>query len=256
VSDSEPGRGRPAGGDRAGAPDAATAYDPPMSGDAEGLIGEAEELAEEAAELVEELAEEAEELRDEARRLGWLRLDHAIFVGLALLLVGYGLAYFVFGLDLEKLRTWGYAGIFFLAMAGSATIVLPTPSNLAVFGGGVVLHSVLGIPAPLLVGLVAGLGDAIGEFSGYGLGVAGADLVRHRRLYRTFEGWMERRGTLAIFLLCTFPNPFFDLAGAAAGAVRMPARRFFLATLAGKVVKDLFLAYGGSFSIGLVRGWF
>jgi uncharacterized membrane protein YdjX (TVP38/TMEM64 family) len=206
--------------------------------------------------LVEELEAESGELLEEARRLGWLRLDYAIFAGLAAVVALYCVAFFALGLDLEKMRTWGYAGIFFLAMAGSATIVLPTPSNLAVFSSGVVLDPVLGIPPELIVGLVAGLGDAIGEFSGYGLGLAGADLVRRRRMYRTFEGWMERRGMVAIFLLCTFPNPFFDLAGAAAGAMRMPARKFFIATLGGKIVKDLFLAYGGSFSIGLLRGLF
>jgi membrane protein DedA with SNARE-associated domain len=216
---------------------------------------DADDLIEQAGELVEELEVEAVELREEARRLGWIRLDYAIFAGLAFVLLLYGVGYFGLGLDLERLRSWGYAGIFFLAMAGSATIVLPTPSNLAVFGSGVILHPVLGIPAPLLVGLIAGLGDAIGEFSGYGLGIAGADLIRRRRLYRVFEGWMQTRGMLAIFLLCTFPNPFFDLAGAAAGAVRMPARRFFVATLGGKIVKDLFLAYGGSFSIDLLRRW-
>jgi uncharacterized membrane protein YdjX (TVP38/TMEM64 family) len=140
-------------------------------------------------------------------------------------------------------------------MAGSATIVLPTPSSVAIFGGGIVLDPVLGIPAPILVGLVAGLGDAIGEFSGYGLGYAGADALRHRGIYTKFEGWMERNGVLTIFLMSTFPNPFFDLVGAAAGSMRMPARRFFLATLAGKIVKDLFLAYGGTFSASIVRDW-
>ena len=94
------------------------------------------------------------------------------------------------------------------------------------------LDPVLGIPAPILVGLVAGLGDAIGEFSGYALGYAGGDALRHRAIYATFEGWMERNGLLTIFLMSTFPNPFFDLVGAAAGSMRMPARRFFLATLA------------------------
>ncbi len=154
---------------------------------------------------------------------------------------------------MERLKDWGYLGIFLIAMAGSATIVLPTPSTVAIFGGAVVLDPVFGIPSPLLVGLIAGLGDALGEFSGYGLGFAGADLVRHQRLYRTFERWMNVNGFATIFLLCTFPNPLFDIAGAAAGASRMRPAKFFLATLGGKIVKDLFLAYGGTFSIGLVR---
>jgi membrane protein YqaA with SNARE-associated domain len=206
----------------------------------------------EPSSVFDAVEDDIEALRDESRYRGWFRLEYAIFAGLALLLVCYLVAYFVLGLDLDALKDWGYLGIFFISMAGSATIVLPTPSTVAIFGGGVLLDPVFGIPAPLLVGLVAGLGDAIGEFSGYGLGYAGADALRHRRIYRTFEGWMRRKGVLTIFALSTFPNPFFDLVGAAAGSTRMPALRFFVACLAGKIVKDLFLAYGGSFSADLV----
>ena len=200
----------------------------------------------------EALDGEVEALRAEARQRGWFRLEYAILAGLALLLVGYAAAYFVFHIDFESLKSWGYLGIFFIAMAGSATIVLPTPSTVAIFSGGVLLDPVMGIPAPLMVGLVAGLGDAIGEFSGYGLGYAGTDALRKRRVYQLFTRWMSRRGALTIFLLSTFPNPFFDLVGAAAGAARMGPVRFFLATLGGKTVKDVFLAYGGTFSIALL----
>lgn len=203
----------------------------------------------------EALDAEVEVLREESTRRGWFRLEYAILASLALLFTGYAIAYFVLDVDLDSLKDWGYLGIFFIAMAGSATIILPTPSSVAIFGGAIVLDPVLGIPAPLMVGLVAGLGDAIGEFSGYGLGFASKDMLRNQRMYSVFEGWMGRNGSLTIFLLSTFPNPFFDIAGAAAGAARMPARRFFVATLAGKIVKDLFLAYGGSFSAGVVEGW-
>jgi membrane protein YqaA with SNARE-associated domain len=202
-------------------------------------------------EAVADVDAQVDSLREVSGRVGWFRLEYAILAGLVALLCGYALAYFVFDVNLESLKRWGYLGIFFIAMAGSATIVLPTPSTVAIFGGAVVLDPVLGIPAPILVGLVAGLGDAIGEFSGYGLGFAGTDLLRQRRTYVTFERWMKRRGIITVFLLSTFPNPLFDLVGAAAGSVRMPALRFFLSCLGGKIVKDLFLAYGGSFSIGL-----
>ena len=185
---------------------------------------------------------------------GWFRIEYAILASLTLLLAAYFVAYFVLDVDLAQLKDWGYLGLFFIAMAGSATIVLPTPSTVAVFGGAAVLDPVLGLPAPLLVGLVAGLGDALGEFSGYALGYAGTDIVKRRKVYATFQRWMGRHGMLTIFALCTFPNPFFDLAGAAAGASRMPTGRFFIATLGGKTIKDLFLAYGGSFSVSLIGG--
>jgi membrane protein YqaA with SNARE-associated domain len=203
-------------------------------------------------EVVQEVDAEVDVLRAESKRIFGVRLEHLIFGGLALLFASYVVAYFVFDVDLDKLKDWGYLGVFFIAMAGSATIVLPTPSSVAIFGGAVVLDPVFGIPAPIMVGLVAGLGDAIGEFSGYGLGYAGSDMLRQRSIYRTFEGWMRRNGVLTIFALSTFPNPFFDLVGAAAGGARMPPLRFFLACLAGKIIKDLILAYGGSFSIGFL----
>jgi membrane protein YqaA with SNARE-associated domain len=222
--------------------------DPAMSDDPDGVLSRLDGLQETAGEIEESV----EALRETSERTGWFRIEVAILGGLVLLLSGYVVAYFVFDVDLDRLKDWGYLGIFFIAMAGSATIVLPTPSTVAIFGGAVVLNPILGVPAPICVGLVAGLGDAIGEFSGYGLGYAGTDLLRQRSIYRTFERWMRRNGVLTIFLLSTFPNPLFDLVGAAAGGARMPAMRFFFSTLAGKIVKDLFLAYGGSFSIGLL----
>ena len=45
---------------------------------------------------------------------------------------------------------------------------------------------------------------------------------------------MERRGVLVMFVMSVIPNPLFDIAGAAAGVVRMPLGRFFLAVLAGR----------------------
>jgi uncharacterized membrane protein YdjX (TVP38/TMEM64 family) len=221
---------------------------PAMSEGADGLATSFDALEEVAGEIEADV----EALRETSERTGWFRVEYAILAGLVLLFCGYLVAYFVFDVDLDKLKDWGYLGVFFIAMAGSATIVLPTPSTVAIFGGAVVLDPVLGIPAPICVGVVAGLGDAIGEFSGYGLGYAGTDLLRQRRVYRTFERWMRTNGVLTIFLLSTFPNPLFDLVGAAAGGARMPALRFFLSTLAGKIVKDIFLAYGGSFSIGVL----
>ncbi len=203
-------------------------------------------------EIVEDADQEITALQAVSVRILGFRLDYLIFIGLFLLFAIYVIAYFVLDIDLDRLQDWGYVGVFFIAMAASATIVLPTPSSVAIFGGAIVLDPVLGVPTPIMVGLVAGLGDAIGEFSGYGLGYAGTDLLRQRHIYRTFEGWMHRNGILTIFFLSTFPNPFFDLVGAAAGGARMPALRFFFACLAGKIVKDLILAYGGTFSAGFL----
>src|SRR3990172_2904042 len=80
---------------------------------------------------------------------------------------------------------------------------------------------------------------------GYAAGYGGRIVFENRPEYERVHRWMERHGTLSMFLLSTFPNPLFDLAGVAAGAVKMPIKRFFPAVLCGKVIKDTYLAAVG-----------
>ena len=122
----------------------------------------------------------------------------------------------------------------------------------SVFGGGALLDDLLGVPAFIWVGLIAGLGEALGEFSGYAAGYGGRIVFENRPEYERIHRWMERHGMLSMFLLSIFPNPLFDLAGVAAGAVRMPIRRFFLAVLSGKVIKDTYLAAIGGLGVDVI----
>ena len=52
---------------------------------------------------------------------------------------------------------------------------------------------------------------------------------------------------LMIVVLAFIPGPGLDLAGIAAGATRMPFRRFLLACLAGKVLRFIAVAWAGHF---------
>ncbi len=135
----------------------------------------------------------------------------------------------------------GYPAVFLLSLIGSASILLPIPSLAAVCAGGVLL-------VPLAVGLLAGLAEALGEFSGYGLGYGGRGIVEQQRLYQVACRWMEKRGTLVLFLASVIPNPAFDIIGIAAGGLRFPILRFFLAVWAGKTLKSLGIAYACYFS--------
>ena len=56
---------------------------------------------------------------------------------------------------------------------------------------------------------------------------------------------MQKRGFITMFLMSTVPNPLFDVAGLAAGAVRMPMRSFFVSVSGGKVIKNTWLAAAG-----------
>jgi uncharacterized membrane protein YdjX (TVP38/TMEM64 family) len=138
---------------------------------------------------------------------------------------------------------FGYPGIFLISILANATVLLPAPGIAVVFAMGAVF-------SPWAVALAAGAGAAIGELSGYFAGLGGQAVVENVRVYGRIVDWMRRYGPVTIFILAAVPNPFFDLAGMAAGALKMPLRSFFLWCLAGKIVKMLIFAYTGAFSIG------
>jgi membrane protein DedA with SNARE-associated domain len=187
----------------------------------------------------------------EQGRFAW-RLEYTLLIGVSLLMTVFAVAFFYFGADTSNLRSWGYAGVFLINLVGSASILLPSPAVASVFGGGALLDDLLGVPAFIWVGLIAGLGEALGEFSGYAAGYGGRIVFENRPEYERIHRWMERHGMLSMFLLSIFPNPLFDLAGVAAGAVRMPIRSFFLAVLSGKVIKDTYLAAIGGLGVDVI----
>ncbi len=154
----------------------------------------------------------------------------------------FAIGFFYFSTDVSNLRSYGYFGVFVINLVGASSILLPSPAAASVLGGGALLDDVFGIPAWICVGLVAGLGEAIGEFSGYAAGYGGRVIIEQRPSYARIRRWMERRGVLTLFVMSTIPNPLFDFVGIAAGAVQMPMRSFFFAVLGGKIIKDMWLA--------------
>ena len=53
-------------------------------------------------------------------------------------------------------------------------------------------------------------------------------------------------GMLTIFVLAILPLPLFDIAGMAAGVLKMPLPKFLIATLGGKLIKMWLAAYMGA----------
>lgn len=143
---------------------------------------------------------------------------------------------------LEQFRLWGYPGVFVVSFLGNATVVLPAPSLALVFAMGGVLN-------PLWVGLVAGPAEALGELTGYLTGYSGQAIVENHRMYERLARWMQRNGALTVFILSMIPNPFFDLAGIAAGVLRYPVPRFLLFCWLGKTIKTLAFAFAGAYSL-------
>jgi membrane protein YqaA with SNARE-associated domain len=144
-----------------------------------------------------------------------------------------------------QLKTMGYVGAFAIMLLGNATIILPAPGLTFVFALGSALNA-------LPVGLAAGAGGALGELTGYLAGYGGRAVIKDQSLYQRFEGWMSRYGLVTLLILAIIPNPFFDIAGVAAGALRFTWWRFLLVSWAGKTIQGILIAYAGSVSASWV----
>lgn len=173
-----------------------------------------------------------------AKPLLWWRVGALLFALTISILI------FLFRDRVAEFASYGYLGLFVISVVGNATVLLPMPSLVATFITGGVLN-------PWLVGIVSGAGMAIGELSGYLAGCGGRAIVeaKDRDRYQRLENWMRRYGALTIFVLSVIPNPVFDLAGIAAGALHYPVWRFLLFCFLGKTVKGLVLAFAGAQSL-------
>ncbi|MCC7371170.1 MAG: VTT domain-containing protein [Chloroflexi bacterium] len=181
----------------------------------------------------------------------WVRVQRLLPLGLSLLitLTAAPIAIFITQ-ETGELRRYGalaYPILFVLQTLFSATLFLPAPGMAIVAAAGTVLD-------PLWVGIIAGLGSATGELSGYVLGYYGRRAVPtdNSRVWRLAERAFRNWGFLSLILLAAIPNPVFDAMGILAGGLRYPLGRFWLATAAGKILKFLCTAYGGWF----VSTWF
>lgn len=179
-----------------------------------------------------------------AKNGGWIRRHWISFITISAILVLSPVIYFTGGLS-GDFAAYGYLGVFLIAILGSVVILVPVPSMPVVIIMGAILN-------PWLVGLMAGLGESIGEIACYMAGYSGRASMENRRFYVKLKDWMKRRGSVVLFLFACTPNPTFDLAGATAGALRYPFWKYLLMLFLGKTVKGLFLAFAGYWTLRLI----
>ncbi len=132
--------------------------------------------------------------------------------------------------ELRRLGNYGYLGLFFVSIIGNATLIIPAPVFVMACAAGLIY-------GPIGVGLIAGIGSAIGELTGYMAGAGGKALIPQGRIYGLLYRFMQRHGMLAIFLLAAIPNPIFDVGGIIAGALQMKIWKFLVAAALGKSVR-------------------
>jgi membrane protein YqaA with SNARE-associated domain len=192
----------------------------------------------------------ADQDKGEARG-GWVRNRLLPIVGLLLVIgivVGAFLFYRSYPERIEALEGYEYLGVFLISLLLNATVVLPAGNFLVVASMGAVL------PSATLVGLVGGIGAAIGELTGYAAGYSGQAIVTRQRVYARLKGWLERWGMLTIFVLSMVPL-VFDLVGIAAGVLRFPLWKFFIACWVGRTILYLVIAWGGALGWGALLHW-
>jgi len=166
---------------------------------------------------------------------------------LALLAV-IGITVFIYSIRdrVEEFEQFGYFGIFLIALMANATVLLPAPGVAIIYAMGAVFN-------PLWVGLAAGTGGALGELSGYLAGFSGQAVVEKTNIYNRFHPWVEKYGGWAILVLSAIPNPFFDIAGIAAGIAKMPLKTFLIFTWVGQIIKMTLFAVAGHYSLGWIE---
>jgi membrane protein YqaA with SNARE-associated domain len=109
-----------------------------------------------------------------------------------------------------------------------------------------------------MLGIVAGIGSAFGELSGYIAGATGRTLIppEQQHHFDAIRDLTRRYGPLFLAVLAALPFPFFDVAGIVAGILRMRVVSFLIAVAVGKSIKYVILILVGTGSLHILQRWF
>jgi membrane protein YqaA with SNARE-associated domain len=187
--------------------------------------------------------------RQPGRLRRWLRPALVLLFALALNLVFFVLLRGESArLWIADLRNYTYLGVFLVTLLANATTIVPTPY----------IPIVACIAAqtdnlPLVVALGA-LGSALGESVAFFVGRSGRGVVEDTRLYRWVHRQMSHpwRAFAVLFLFGAPPNPAFDVAGLAAGALGLPYWFFFSTVFLARIIRIWLIALGGIQFCGMI----
>jgi membrane protein YqaA with SNARE-associated domain len=169
---------------------------------------------------------------------------------LLLTMVGVAIALWRGVIPIQWLASLGYKGIFVLSLMNGVAPVAG-PSQIVTFFAARVLN-------PLGVGLAAGIGGAIGELATYLFGysfreskISGMEeKIQRLSRYRLLKVSRER-SFFPLFVLASFPNPFFKPVCVVAGSLELGKWRYFIPVVIGKTMRHVIIAYAGFYSISI-----
>jgi len=147
---------------------------------------------------------------------------------------------------------YGYLGIFLISFLGATSVFVPIPSTVVIF-------IIAGNTAfdPLWIAVAAGVGAAIGEFSGYLIGFGGRRIIgdKYKKKMDILMRLFKRFGPVIIFVFALTPLPD-DLLFIPLGMMRYSLLAAFIPALLGKFLSNLIVAYAGRFLIYAIRDFF
>ncbi|MGY5860877.1 MAG: VTT domain-containing protein [Candidatus Thorarchaeota archaeon] len=147
----------------------------------------------------------------------------------------------------------GYSGAFAMSFLGNATILVPFPY--------VVIPFVLGANIghdPWLVGLVSGIGAAMGEMIGYFAGYYGRRLLTEEDKINGFSEYVQRRPNMTpfmIWILAATPIPD-DLLIVPLGVAQYSWWKVFVPLLIGKAIFLTAISWAGRLGLLWVEAVF
>jgi len=152
---------------------------------------------------------------------------------------------------------YGYLGIFAISLAGAMSIIVPVPDTIMIFTLAGLQTGGNWVFAPLFIALAATLGGAIGEVSGYLLGLSSKKVIsgKYKKNVDFLSKVFNKFGAIAIFAFALTPLPD-DMVFIPLGSSRYNPVKAFAPALTGKLLLSLAVAYGGRFSIGIIRNLF
>jgi len=152
---------------------------------------------------------------------------------------------------------YGYFGIFLISLIGAVSIIFPIPYTVIIFTLGGLKVGGAWVFEPVWVAVAAGIGSAVGEFSGYLVGFGGRRVIseKYKKKMEFLMKLFDRFGPVVIFLFALTPLPD-DLLFIPLGVIRYSIARAFIPALVGKICMNFIIAYSGRLSIQIIRDIF
>lgn len=152
---------------------------------------------------------------------------------------------------------YGYFGIFLISLIGALSIFFPIPYTVVIFTlGGLKVGESWAFEL-LWIAVAAGIGSAVGEFSGYVIGFGGRKVIgdKYKKKMNLLMKLFDRFGPIVIFLFALTPLPD-DLLFIPLGVIRYSLVRALVSALIGKICMNYIVAYSGRLSINIIRDIF